>query len=156
MSMASTPGAVEFKPFDMPLGMQTPQSMSDDNMSENLEFADDEQDVEPQTNKRKGESSHRLIFEPPLTLDSGEPVTPGDNDEVFSDTSTSASGSRRSARYQISVELPSSRKRSKLATEKTTSADNLTLGSPIDKKPERSSSGLLMSDAIDEVSVQLL
>lgn len=75
---------------------------------------------------------------------------------MFSDNSTSASGSKRSPRYQLTVELPSSRKRSKLATEKTTSLDNLTLGSPADKKPERSSSGLMMSDTIDEVRLQAL
>jgi hypothetical protein len=66
---------------------------------------------------------------------------------LFSDTKSN--GSTR-GKYELSVELPSSRKRSRLATEKTTSADNLTLGSPVDKKLERKSSGLLTSDPIVE------
>jgi hypothetical protein len=69
-------------------------------------------------------------------------------DTVFSDTQNQG-GSK--VKYELSVELPSSRKRSKLATEKTTSADNLTLGSPVDRKIKRSSSGLMINDAIDEV-----
>lgn len=149
MSTTSTPGETEFKPLDLPTGLQTPQSMSD--VSENLELADDEQDMETRVNKRKGKSpssfpSLRCVVM--LTSGEAQPVTP-DSDAVFSDASTSASGSR--PRYKLSVELPSSRKRSKLATEKTTSLDNLTLGSPADKKPERSSSGLMMSDTIEEV-----
>lgn len=56
MSTSSTPGATEFKPLDLPVGMQTPQSMSDDAVSENLELADDEEEVKPQMNKRKGKS----------------------------------------------------------------------------------------------------
>lgn len=153
MSTTSTPGATDFKPLDLPTGMQTPQSMSDDASSVNLELADDEREVKPRVTKRKGKSHHSSTPQTLLILDVGEPVTPGDSDSLFSDASTSASvsGSKRSPRYQLSVELPSSRKRSKLATEKTTSADNLTLGSPADKKPERSSSGLMMSDTIDEV-----
>lgn len=66
---------------------------------------------------------------------------------MFSDT-TSQGSSR--PKYELSVELPSSRKRSRLATEKTTSADNLTLGSPVDRKIKRNSS-LMDVEVIDEV-----
>jgi len=68
-------------------------------------------------------------------------------EEVFSDTTNQ--GSSR-PKYELSVELPSSRKRSRLATEKTTSADNLTLGSPVDRKIKRNSS-LMDVEVIDEV-----
>jgi hypothetical protein len=66
---------------------------------------------------------------------------------VFSDTQSQGSSKPR---YELSVELPS-RKRSRLATEKTTSADNLTLGSPVDRKINRTNSGL-MTEITDEVS----
>jgi hypothetical protein len=66
---------------------------------------------------------------------------------VFSDTKSTSSAKPK---YELSVELPSTRKKSRLATEKTTSADNLTLGSPVDKKLEGSSSGLVKEDTIDE------
>lgn len=56
MSTASTPGATEFKPLDIPTGLQTPQSMSDDAVSDNLELADDEYESKPRNNKRKGQS----------------------------------------------------------------------------------------------------
>jgi hypothetical protein len=71
-------------------------------------------------------------------------------DEVFSDTKQEI----KPKRYELLVEVPSSRKRSRLATEKTTSADNLTLGSPEDKSIKRGSSGLLMEDVCQLVSVQ--
>jgi hypothetical protein len=47
---------------------------------------------------------------------------------------------------------PSSHRRSKLSSEKTTSADNLTLGSPTSKL-ERKSSGLLKSELQDGIEV---
>jgi hypothetical protein len=68
-------------------------------------------------------------------------------EEVFSDTTSQGSSKPK---YELSVELPSSRKRSRLATEKTTSADNLTLGSPVDRKIKRNSS-LMDVEVIDEV-----
>lgn len=69
------------------------------------------------------------------------------SDEVFSDAQSQ--GSSR-PKYELSVELPSSRKRSRLATEKTTSADNLTLGSPVDRKIKRNSN-LMEVEVLDEV-----
>lgn len=74
------------------------------------------------------------------------------SESVFSDHSASSSSKVRTPKYELSVELPSSRKRSRLATEKTTSADNLTLGSPMDKKGDRSSSVMMKEEPIDEVS----
>ena len=76
-------------------------------------------------------------------------MTPSASGSVFSDDSASSSTAGRRP-YELSVEI-SSHKRSKLATEKTTSADNLTLGSPIDKKADRSSSVLMKDEPMSEV-----
>lgn len=86
-------------------------------------------------------------LETALTSPAGDALSTEADEGVFSDTKSSSSAK---AKYELSVELPSIRKKSRLATEKTTSADNLTLGSPVDKKSERTSSPLIKDDMVNE------
>ena len=149
MSVSSTPGQVELKTVLMANGMQTPQSMSDDGSSRGN---DDDNEVKPEVEDKKRPRTYSAVVN--IFQDSADEVGAQSSevtDAVFSDA-PSQGGLK--AKYELSVELPSSRKRSRLATEKTTSADNLTLGSPVDRKIKRSSSGLLTNDTFDEVSLR--
>lgn len=149
MSVSSTPGQAELKSVVMANGMQTPQSMSDGGSSRGN---DDDNEVKPDVEDKKRPRTYLGFVD--IFQDSADEVGAQSSevtDAVFSDA-PSQGGPK--AKYELSVELPSSRKRSRLATEKTTSADNLTLGSPVDRKIKRSSSGLMTNDAIDEVSLR--
>ncbi len=82
-----------------------------------------------------------------------------DKDSVFS--SSPGPSSTSSVKYKLdSVTIPSSRcaptGRSKLATLRTRSKDNLTLGSPVSKKSGRSSSILMKSDPAENEEVSQL
>lgn len=139
-SVSSTPGTSDLKIKINTTGLRTPQSVSDD---ESPSIVDDEIDVKPEIDKKRSRKFIEHQCERPDQVGVSSPA----EEEVFSDTTTQGSGR---ARYELSVELPSSRKRSRLATEKTTSADNLTLGSPVDRKIKRNSS-LMDVEFIDEV-----
>ncbi|ORY35020.1 SNF2 family N-terminal domain-domain-containing protein [Naematelia encephala] len=117
--------------FERSNGLITPSSLTDgdDELVKEEMMEVKSEDIKPKGRKRKSGAV-------------------SDTDSPFSlSPAPSASSQDPDKRYVLeSVNIP---RRSKLATEKTTSADNLTLGSP-PAKLARSSSALGKSDPIDE------
>lgn len=145
----STPSVVKNSKSRQP-GLPTPNSLTDDDEVEvdmKEAFHEDEDEkitVKPPGRKRKCRSSH--LYQNAWC--SADFLAEVNEDEALFSSSNLAMQNKR---VQLdSVTIPT---RSKLSTEKTTSADNLTLGSPASKRDGRSSSGMLKSEPADEVSL---